>query len=259
MAKPPPPLSPSSPPSQTSQTKQELTSITQILHLLHHRNKNQHRLLKWYKPFSILRRNIQKLHLEVAALETAVKFSSEGGKGEKYVREAREVVETRVHFLEERVLGEAYLAFSTVVKDLQYAHLGVMLLGMLARIRSVIRPLGKEKPDEEDEDENEEEILIKGNEQVIRPSRGDEEMQDLGEVVRREEVDIPTQEEGQDDEEEEMKVAPKTPKLKRPKAEATPALESDSESRPKKRSKEEKKKKKRKRGDAFDVLFDSLI
>ncbi|KAF8859625.1 hypothetical protein BDZ45DRAFT_673166 [Acephala macrosclerotiorum] len=249
-------LAPLSPPpaSQTTQIKSSLHEINQLLHLIHHRNKNQHRLLKWYKPFSILRRNIAKLHSEVEILETAEKFSSKGGKGEKYVKEAREVVEDRVEFLGERVLGSAYLAFSTVVKNLQYAHLGVMLLGMLARIRSVIRPLGKEKP-EEDEEEDEEEVFLKRSEQVMELAREDEDMQDLGEVVRREEL---AQDEEQD-EEEETQAVPKTLKGKRAKAKAMSLLDSDSESRPRKSSKEEKKKKKRKRGDAFDDLFDGLI
>lgn len=164
------------------------------------------------------------------------------------------MVEDRVEFLGERVLGSAYLAFSTVVKNLQYAHLGVMLLGMLARIRSVIRPLGKEKP-EEDEEEDEEEVFLKRSEQVMELAREDEDMQDLGEVVRREEL---AQDEEQD-EEEETQAVPKTLKGKRAKAKAMSLLDSDSESRPRKSSKEEKKKKKRKRGDAFDDLFDGLI
>lgn len=52
---------------------QELESLRQVLHLTHHRNKNQHRTLKWYKSFSQLRRQMAKLQ---QALETLVDIRS---------------------------------------------------------------------------------------------------------------------------------------------------------------------------------------
>lgn len=110
MSKPLPSQSPSLPQTpQLSSIKQELSSITQILHLTHHRNKNQHRLTKWWKQFSILRRNTSKLLLDVENLETAEKFSTGGDKGGKYVKEARERVEQRVEFLETWVLERAFV------------------------------------------------------------------------------------------------------------------------------------------------------
>ncbi|KUJ20163.1 uncharacterized protein LY89DRAFT_716595 [Mollisia scopiformis] len=252
MPKPPQPQTLSSPPSPTTIAKQELTSITQILQLTHHRNKNQHRLAKWWKPFSVLRRNISELLAEVDALETAEKFST-GEKGGRYVRDAREVVERRVEFVEVWVLEKAFVAFSTVVKDLQYASLGLLLLGMLAKIKAVIRPLGREKM----EDEEEVEVETDGPEQFTDASGDPQEKQDLGEVVRREELAGVLREEEKD--EEEVDVVLKTPKPKETKNEVKIASESEVETQAKKRSKEEKKKKKRKRGDAFDDLFDSII
>lgn len=130
-----------------------------------------------------------------------------------------------------------------------------MLLGLLARIKSVIRPLGKEQVEEQEGNEDE---ALAGVKQVVEFSREDENMQDLGEVVSREEVEIAHLEDHADEEEETM-VAPKTPKVKQAISEIGPELESGSESRLKRRSKEEKRKKKRKTGDAFDDLFDSLI
>jgi ribonuclease MRP protein subunit RMP1 len=144
-------------------------------------------------------------------------------------------------------------AFSTVVKDIQYASLGLMLLATLAEIKSVIRPLGKELVVEKEEDEDE---VFAGAKQVIESSREDEHIQDLGEVVSREELKIMPLED-HEDVEEEIVVRKKSLKVKPEKSETVPELESGSETRPKKRSKEEKKK--RKRGDAFDDLFDSLI
>jgi len=115
---------------QPTSPSQELTSITHLLHLFHHRNKNQHRLSKWWKSFSQLRRQTGKLLTEFEALETCVKFSSasassssskvkkrmekegKGGSGEgesKFVRAARETVEQRAEFLERWVVPKWFL------------------------------------------------------------------------------------------------------------------------------------------------------
>ena len=103
--------------------KEVLSSISQILHLAHHRNKNQHRLSKWYKSFSQLRRQISKLLVEIESLENAERFDVTGtgkskignGRGKvnenesKYVKAAREKVEARVEFLEGRIVEKCYL------------------------------------------------------------------------------------------------------------------------------------------------------
>jgi ribonuclease MRP protein subunit RMP1 len=92
--------------------KETLISVQQLLHLTHHRNKNQHRLSKWYKAFSILRHQVVKLIAELETLETAELYSSKGKTDEKeskYVTAAREKVEKRVRFLRAWVLEDCYL------------------------------------------------------------------------------------------------------------------------------------------------------
>jgi ribonuclease MRP protein subunit RMP1 len=84
---------------------EELTSIHQILHLTHHRNKNQHRLAKWYKSFSQLRRHASKLLTELETLETFIALSAKSKKTE----EARDAVEKRVEFLERWLVPRCYL------------------------------------------------------------------------------------------------------------------------------------------------------
>lgn len=107
-------------PSSISYTQRELVSLNQLLHLAHHRNRNQHRLSKWYKSLSTFRRQIAKLLLEVKELDIAIEFSvenrkkdgrKEGGQGKegKYVRMAREKVEGRVAFWEERLVGRWFV------------------------------------------------------------------------------------------------------------------------------------------------------
>jgi ribonuclease MRP protein subunit RMP1 len=103
--------SPDPPLSRQSQLKALLISTHQLLHLTHHRNKNQHRLSKWYKPFSQLRRQVAKLISEIGALEIAETYSTKGKSNEenKYVAAAREKVEVRVKFMREWLVGECFL------------------------------------------------------------------------------------------------------------------------------------------------------
>jgi ribonuclease MRP protein subunit RMP1 len=161
--------------------KESLISTHQLLHLTHHRNKNQHRLSKWYKWFSILRRQISKLITELETLETAEAYSSKNKREEnKYVKAARERVEVRVAFLREQVIGDAYLAFSNLVADNQYSALGLVLLGSLARVKSVLGQLVR----------GEKEVNI----EVVEEAKGGELQRsnarddDLGEPVKREQI-----------------------------------------------------------------------
>jgi ribonuclease MRP protein subunit RMP1 len=131
------------------------------------------------------------------------------------------------------------------VADNQYAALGLMLLANLARVKRIIRPLGKPKPSDE----------IKGGEQESLSEVPRVEA-DLGEVIKREEIQVEEEIEKKiPDEDEDEKVELKKPKKKKRSmiAEESPKLKT-AESTPAKRP-----KKKRKKGDAFDDLFDSLI
>jgi ribonuclease MRP protein subunit RMP1 len=126
-----------------------------------------------------------------------------------------------------------------------------MLMATLGRVRKLILPLGKEEEDEGVEGKTVAEGVV------------DHEQLDLGEVVRRDEVEEiagekrkeketgEAEEEG-DDGVEVKKSRKKEKKEKRSMGEAE--LSKGAESTPAKRP-----KKKRKKGDAFDDLFDSLI
>ncbi|KAH7321473.1 hypothetical protein BKA65DRAFT_81466 [Rhexocercosporidium sp. MPI-PUGE-AT-0058] len=281
------PLSLNSPSSLSPLT--ELTSTAHLLHLTHHRNKNQHRLAKWWKSFSILRRQAGKLVEEVEALERCLRFSSastigalggkegsekkkgdgegkrkkvKGGNGvgegeSKYVKAARETVEERVEFLEVWVLPRCFLAFSNVVADNQYAALGLMLMATLARVRRVLRGLGREKANQ-DGNENEGGRDADVKEVLLAEQVADARATDLGEVVSREEVvDIAGEDEG-------IEVKKSKKKKRRERVEEDGEAESGAgtgvgdgvgaSATPAKRP-----KKKRKKGDAFDDLFAGLI
>jgi len=180
-----------------------------------------------------------------------------GGSGEgesKFVRAARETVEQRAEFLERWVVPKWFLAFSNLVADNQYAALGLMLMGTLARVQTVLSELGGSGRAAADGDGGEEfegeenEILKEENSGGARETEAD-----LGEVVSREAV----AEIEEDDDEVQLK------KLKKSKRKAKTDGDRDGEagaadgegSLPAKRP----KKKRKKGGDAFDDLFAGLI
>jgi hypothetical protein len=88
-----------------SSTVKDLSSISIILSAAHHRNKNQHRIAKWWKSFCILRRNLDKLITELQKWEGEEKLVGET----KWTIASREVVEKRVNFMIEWVMPKSYV------------------------------------------------------------------------------------------------------------------------------------------------------
>ncbi|OBT52363.1 hypothetical protein VE04_04606 [Pseudogymnoascus sp. 24MN13] len=146
-------------------TAESLLPIQHLLHLTAHRNKNEHRIAKWWASFSILRRQLGKL---ITALEDP----------DAAFRAKKIEIETRVVFLREEVVPRCYLAFSTVVADNQYASLGLMLMGCLARLNKLIS-----FPKDEDEEMEE---LVKVEKTA---SSHVLEVEDFGEAISREELE----------------------------------------------------------------------
>jgi len=220
---------------------EELHSISQILHLTHHRNKNQHRLAKWYKSFNLLRRHVSKLSSE---LETNIQYTTLSAKAKRTI-ESREIVEARVAFLEDVLIGRCWLAFSQLVADNQYAALGLMLVGTLARARRVIEPLRGER-----------EVLVE--EGRIEESLKGNEVLDLGEVIKREDiVGSDLRNESRPAEEDEGDDAAQSRKSKKKKRSMT--MEKPESPLTEDLTVTKRHKKRRKKGDAFDDLFAGLV
>ncbi|KFY74405.1 hypothetical protein V499_05563 [Pseudogymnoascus sp. VKM F-103] len=146
-------------------TAESLLPIQHLLHLTAHRNKNQHRIAKWWASFSILRRQLGKL---ITALEDP----------DAAFRAKKIEIETRVVFLREEVVPRCYLAFSTVVADNQYASLGLMLMGCLARLNKLI----SFPKDEGEEMEEVVKVEKTASSHVL-------EVEDFGEAISREELE----------------------------------------------------------------------
>lgn len=137
-------------------------------------------------------------------------------------------------------------AFSSLVADNQYSVLGLMLLGTLARVKSVLGRLV------EDEDENEvemrgDDVAVEAAEVVVE--QDEKQSHDFGEVVRREEILAAVKEE----------VGAVTEKKSRPKKRLAIDKDEMSSKAGSTPSKAPKKKRKKGKGDAFDDLFASLL
>ncbi|KAJ8068429.1 hypothetical protein OCU04_003986 [Sclerotinia nivalis] len=232
-----------------------LLTLHQILHLTHHRNKNQHRLSKWYKSFNILRRQITRLLALVPehVIESSLGKAKVKVKGKAKERKEREEKELQglVGFMREEVVGGCYLAFSQLVADNQYATLGLMLMGCLARLYKILESLRVLTAEELAEKAG----IVKEEVKVNEPEIGE----DLGEKIVRDapasEMVGDTQKE-EKNEEEDSEVKKLKIKKRKQEGEALERKTSKSDSTP---AKPPKKKRKKKGGDAFDDLFDSLM
>ncbi len=104
-----PSSSTSTPTLPNTATTAALTSLPPALDLLsrfHHRNKNQHRLSKWWAQADMLRRQLRKIITELEALETVGSGRKGGGKR---AAAAEEVVRKRAGYLRWRLGPGAFL------------------------------------------------------------------------------------------------------------------------------------------------------
>ena len=185
----------------------------------------------------MLRRHVAKL---IAELELFTQYTALSPRSKKTLA-SREDVERRAAFLGDVLIGRCYAAFGGLVADNQYAALGLMLVGCLARVGRVVGGLRGE---------------VKVSERVEGGSlEGEGKDQDLGEVVSREEAASEEATKVQNTEEGEDNVA-----LKRSKPEKRSVMADETKNSAGEDSTATKcPKKKRKKGDAFDDLFSGLI
>ncbi len=148
-----------------------------------------------------------------------------------------------------------YRSFSNVVADNQYAALGLVLIGTLARFTSVIRPFTKE----DDLDELDE-LADQKAEQPADDGPG--EVNDFGEVVKREDIQMDLELDLEKDEKEGDDIGKLDDDLRgKASIKMRRAVEEDNRANPTEVSAYTpvKMRKKRKNGDTFDEIFDSLI
>ncbi|KAA8913102.1 hypothetical protein FN846DRAFT_180636 [Sphaerosporella brunnea] len=156
---------PPKPPFDATQLKL-LRDESDLLHLLFHRNKNQHRLLKWWQWIATLRRNLTKLLAEHDMITSAKTTPNRNTAVAKF--------KDRMAFMRSVVVPNAYAAFRTVIDSRVFAALGMVLVGVLARVWKVIKPSREELEKEREKKE----ATVKALQEL------DEE---LGVVISREE------------------------------------------------------------------------
>ncbi|KAK1640321.1 hypothetical protein BDP81DRAFT_391044 [Colletotrichum phormii] len=140
-----------------------LVPVLAILDSFNHRNKNQHRVARWWSAFDLLRRAVRRLHdaLEAqgrhrralsfksssssSSSSSLKKKSSSSSSSKPIVSSAErrqnaldEDVVARVRMLLDSTIPSSFSAFTQLAADNQHAALGLVLLGLLARINSVV-------------------------------------------------------------------------------------------------------------------------
>ncbi|EFR03311.1 hypothetical protein MGYG_06310 [Nannizzia gypsea CBS 118893] len=159
----------------------DVRSIHRTLHLLYHHNKNQHRCTKWWKWLNMLRRWTLNLACEIERIEKFEDVRSADGSDEHPFAPVWRIMS----YLHDELVPRCYRAFSTVVADIQFCSLGVVLLATLAEVFKVVQinkgelsNIAQELGDE------------KASEPTPRPaSNAAVANEDFGEVIRRSEVD----------------------------------------------------------------------
>ncbi|KAL8303811.1 hypothetical protein RB597_004809 [Gaeumannomyces tritici] len=298
-----------SPLARLEQARQLLAPAREILDRFNYKHKNQHRLSKWWAAFDTLRRHLAKLERDeitpaVGALELAARRSAargSGGGGSKRPRDPAAAVDAAVmppdveaksKWMRDYLIPRAYPSFTQLAADNQFAHLGLLLLGVLAQVHDLVSLI---LPPRIEGDAAEgvkcaaasplrieaRPVPAVGTAALV-PAVASSNPDDLGVAVSRDDVapakrDVRSRSEdacarlnGKKREKQTStkptlseEASPGPDEVTRPVREA-PLGPSAAKPKVKKKArsddaKEEKKKKKRKKGDEFDDLFSSLM
>lgn len=101
-----------------------LSQESRILHLIYHRNRNQHQSTHWWKRLNMLKRNLS----QVVNLLAQRKITGKSDLAKLY---------HLLHGFRQKQAPKTYHDFNDVIGLGQFVTLGVVLLGILARIYTV--------------------------------------------------------------------------------------------------------------------------
>ncbi|KIW97074.1 uncharacterized protein Z519_02466 [Cladophialophora bantiana CBS 173.52] len=131
--------------TSNGESKFPLSFAKSILDKIWIRNKNQHRTQPWWKSLSMLRKAVSQLVLVEQEDLFLQGLIGEGRMDAKVVRERferetqlRREKEIWVDWIRQVLVPKAYLGFSGLVSDTQFANLGVVLIGVLADVASTV-------------------------------------------------------------------------------------------------------------------------
>ena len=111
-----------------------------LLSMIVRRNHNQHRNQLFFKDLTILRKTIRKLlttQREISALQAEAFGSSDAARHrERFEKEAE--LRSRREYLTDHIrdvlVPRAFASTTGLMKDVQFAHLGLVVLGLLASV-----------------------------------------------------------------------------------------------------------------------------
>ncbi|KAL3231041.1 Ribonuclease MRP protein subunit RMP1 [Nakaseomyces bracarensis] len=102
-----------------------------VIYLLNHRNKNQHRVAIWWKWFNMMKRN-------VAGVVEVVQRISRSKKG-PIDQDVRILYRLLHKFF--KMEDKLYYSFNGVIQLGQFMTVGIVLVGLLARVHTIYREL----------------------------------------------------------------------------------------------------------------------
>ena len=109
-----------------------------ILHLLYHRNKNQHRTLKWWKYFNIFHRKIRKIIKALMDIEKSTDKTTMLSKRNVVLCEIRSM-------FSRKIFTKAYFEYNGILALGQFVTLGLALIGNLSSLYCILRNIGNQE------------------------------------------------------------------------------------------------------------------
>ncbi|KAK5997415.1 hypothetical protein PT974_02771 [Cladobotryum mycophilum] len=118
-----------------------LSSLIPILDAFNHRHHNQHRSSHWWSIFRITRRAVRTLSSDLRSLAPTARPKRDSPSSTPLPSPP-----PSARWLDAHVVPRAYVAFTQLAADNQYAPLGLLLLTILARIHAVLTELLPDNP-----------------------------------------------------------------------------------------------------------------
>ncbi|KAK2861103.1 hypothetical protein FQN49_004538 [Arthroderma sp. PD_2] len=241
-------------PSSPFTASRDIRSIHRTLHLLYHHNKNQHRLTKWWKWLSMLKRWTLNLAFEIGKIENFEDVLDGNGNKDEHPFAA---VWKIMSYLRDELVPRCYRAFSTVVADIQFSSLGVVLVATLAEVFKAVQINTDElsKLARVFESEKQPEAITSKSDASLTAN------EDFGEVIRREEVVSRSKERTKpaastaSEDRKKRKKSAMDKSTKRKVDDDTPVVTNLDKAES---LKKEKKKKKKRKANAIDDIFAGL-
>ncbi|KAM0352387.1 hypothetical protein ACHAPU_002054 [Fusarium lateritium] len=230
--------------------RETIAPLLPILDAFAHRHKNQHSSSHWWSSFSILRRAVRKLAGDLVLRPKKTKSSNA-------TRESHPAL-GRAKWMMRHVVPRAFVAFSQLTTDNQYAPLGLLLLSVLARINTVLSHL---VPIDHNHEHSTSAVTKQTFSDVKRPTpphsitpEAPSSGLDMGVAISRDELLLPQKITTKSVPESGTRLKDSKHKERKPKV-----MHTDTKSHaPKVDAKDRPKKKKKKGGDALSSLFGSL-